>query len=265
MTLKGMKFFSIVVFAALTAGFAGEARGGWMQVDEGGAFVLISEGRVKFFTEDEDGMTIVSDLKSGEYMFVDNAARIYTRGSADRLCKGLAGVKAAKEMSTEHKGRIERMIGADKKGKAPKVSVKKAGSGGIIAGFRTEKYTVTSDGKLYEEVWITTDAALLKELNGPKGLSSLVAGMRKIEICLKDAYARAIGKSGAGKGMEVEDSKTYGELLKKGWLLRKIHYGHEGPVEREVLSMEKKKVSPSEFKPPSGYKEVPPRKIMVGF
>jgi len=150
--------------------------------------------------------------------------------------------KAKKNMPGEDQGKQK--SGRD----APQVSVMKEGDGGVIAGYSTVKYKVLTDGKLYEEVWLTSDPAVMKDLE-----SLFRTVMKKFEKCLF-----RVATVTDSLPLSVEESPEYKKIEQGGWQMRsKKNLGRGGPVTYEVVKLDKKDIPASEFEVPPGYKKVP--------
>ncbi len=238
-----MKLLKLSFVIAALAGFAVPAFAGWVQVDSEGATTLISEGMLKETSRGDDQYSIL-DARKGNIIFIDSKRKIYAKESIDDFCEAvITGMsKAKKNMPGENQGK-------QKSGKdAPQVSVMKEGDGGVIAGYSTLRYKVLTDGKLYEEVWLTSDPAVMKDL---ESLFSTV--MKKFEKCLF-----SVANVTDSLPLSVEESPEYKKMEQGGWQMKSKNYsGSGGPVTYEVVKLEKKDIPASEFEVPPGYKKVP--------
>jgi hypothetical protein len=109
-----------------------------------------------------------------------------------------------------------------------------------------------ADGKPYQELWLTTDAALIKEMG-----KLYAAVMKKISSCMDAASAMG------GSTPSVEDSPAYKEIEAAGWEMKSItHSEMGGSSSSEVVKLERKNIPSSEFAPPAGYKKVPLSQVM---
>ena len=83
-----------------------------------------------------------------------------------------------------------------------------------IAGLSTRKYRVLSDGTLYEELWLASDPALLREL---------------IVARAPETFGRMSGCLGtAGGAQRVEATEEYRRLYSEGWPLKAVFHGDGG-------------------------------------
>ncbi len=238
-----MKLLKLFFVIAAIVGFAAPVFGGWVQVDGEGATTLISEGMLKGTSGGDDQYSIL-DARKGNIMFVDPKRKVYSQESIDDFCKAVVtGMSQAKKtVPAEDKGKQK--AGKD----VPRVSVTKEGDGGAIAGYNTVKYKVLADGKLYEEVWLTSDPAVIKDLE-----SVFRTVMKKFEKCLSN-----LANVAESLALSVEETQEYRELERQGWQMRSKSYaGGRGPVTSEIVKLEKRDIPASEFEVPSGYKKVP--------
>ncbi|MCL4476432.1 MAG: DUF4412 domain-containing protein [Nitrospirae bacterium] len=238
-----MKLLELSFVIAAMLVFTVPAFAGWVQVDSEGVTTLISEGMLKQTSRGDDQYSIL-DTKKGNIIFIDSKRKAYSRESIDDFCKAVITEmsKAKKNMPGEDQGK-------QKGGKdAPKVSVMKGGDGGVVAGYSTVKYKVLADGKLYEEVWLTADPAVLKDLE-----SLFKTVMKKFEKCLS-----SVANVADSLPLAVEESPEYKKMEQAGWQMRsKSYFGGGQPATYEVIRLEKRDIPASEFEVPSGYKKVP--------
>ena len=246
-------FFILLAGFVLAAGMALPVHAGWVEVNSDGEKNMFSGGLFKNFTQGEDGWSLM-DMNNGTLTIVSNKRKTYTTGTMKEFCATMSGVQnqmmagmeqAMQGMTPEQRKMMEQMTGRGAKRPNPKVSIAKAGSGGVIAGFKTTKYTVSVDGRPSKEVWLTSHAALMKDL---KPYLSKILKMSDMSSC---------GMEGAGMmggEFNVENSDEYNKLMHKGYPLREKDI-LMGQV-REVTSMKRKSIPASEFAVPKGYKKM---------
>jgi len=126
--------------------------------------------------------------------------------------------------------------------KKQEVSFKKAGSGGKVAGWSTDKYEIYVDGKLYEEVWLVTDSSLVKDLT-------------KVDFKVFQEFSSCMADQPGG-GWDPENSPEYVKLMKKGWEVKSVSHGDVEQVSSDTVSLEKKDIPGSEFQVPANYRKV---------
>jgi len=136
-------------------------------------------------------------------------------------------------------------------GPPPTVTIERTGEVQPIAGLPARKFRVLSNGKLYEEVWLTTDAALLRELEMSKA---------------PDTFGRMSGcmASMAG-GSRPEGSDEFRKLYAEGWPLKVVYYGSSdgpGPVGMTVTKVEQHDIADRDFSPPAGFRAAPLNEVV---
>jgi hypothetical protein len=238
-----MKVLKVSFVIAAILGLTVPASAGWVQVDREGTTTLISEGMLKAASGGDDQYSIL-DAKKGHIIFVDPRRKAYSSESIDDFCEAVIVEMSKAKANTPGARQGTRMRGRD----APQVSVVKEGDGGVIAGYSTVKYKVLTEGKLYEEVWLTSDPVVMKDLE-----SLFRTVMKKFEKCLF-----GLANVTDSLPLAVEESPEYRTLERQGWQLRSRTYlGSGGPATSEVIRLEQKDVPASEFAIPPGYKKVP--------
>lgn len=215
------------------------ADAGWLLTDADGQTGALSKGRLRL-NEDYGGV-IMNAAKDKMIMF-DHSKKVCAVGTVAEFCKAMSGMmdKALGSMPPEQRAMVEQMMGGKKK-EAPKVVVTKEGSGGAIAGLETTKYKVTADGKLYEEVWLTTDKAVMDDYRPLTGFLSKFIG------CSASAAAMM--------GTLPEATPEYMKLYEMGFVLKSVSQDDERAVDNvSMQKLEKKDIPDSEFEPPAGYR-----------
>lgn len=254
MTMNRTGILRFLVLITVIVGLALPAQAGWVEVEKDGSRSFISEGRWKEVPGDKSEEWTIADINKGIMTFVDPKRKTYTQATPDEMCK--ANKKIAEDMrkglSPQERAMMKQMMGMQPK-KPPKVLVKKAGKGGVIAGFKTTKYIVTADGRPFSELWITTDASIMKFVTKYREKMRLFGD--KMIKCMA-----AMGGMYASVFDNPEFSPEYQKLTsEKGWVLREIKYLGEnlpGNVEIDIVKLEKRKIPESEFQLPAGYKKL---------
>ncbi len=224
-------FVLVFLFAACVPAWAG-----WVLVEKGGEKSLISQGRIKAVPKDASEGWSVMDFKKGQILIVDLQKKTYAQASLDQFCTAMQKIVA----------HIRAMMGkaGQEKQKAKKVEIVKQGPGGKIAGFNTEKYKVLANGKLHEEVWLTTEPEFVKDFD-PAMLNKMLGCATEQE--------------------DIESSPVYQKMVASGWLVRSIYYNNGNADTRtDVVKIAKQDVAESEFKVPQGYKKITVDKILMG-
>jgi hypothetical protein len=198
---------------------------------------------------------------AGELVTLFNSQeRVYVSGSAEEFCAGIDEMmqdmaasippeqkammeKMMANMPPEERAAMERMMGvAGTQPPPPVVSIKQAGNGGKVAEWDTVKYQVNADDRLYEEVWIVNDSAIMKE-------------MGKVNFAFFQSFSACMSGLEGG-AQDVENSPEYTELLKQGWQVKSVSHGDVEQYGSDTVSLEQQAVPESEFKVNSSYRKV---------
>jgi hypothetical protein len=128
-------------------------------------------------------------------------------------------------------------------GPPPRVTVERTAETQTIAGLAARKYRVLANDKLYEELWLTTDTALLRELDLGKA---------------PDTFGRMFACMVGGGSDRVETSTEYRQVYAQGWPLKAVYHGDGGAAGRSLVTrVEKRDVPEPEFAPPAGFRAAP--------
>jgi len=245
---KVLTIISVFTTALLTTPVPANA--GWILTEEDGSKTVISEGKIKNVPGEGDEVASVMDTNTNTILIFNSRLHTYAVGSMNEMCAEVKALqdKAMENMTPEDRKMMEQMASEGAKGAAPKVSIGKSGKGGNMSGYETEKYAVTVDGAPYGEIWIATDAALLKDLGAQRDKMAKMGS--EMSSCM------SMGMDTQG----VEDSPEYMALEKKG-IITKETVGED--VMTHIVSIEKANVPDSEFQTPNGYKKVPFAELMM--
>jgi hypothetical protein len=242
---------------ALLLLLAPAAHAGWVVLDESGDQTLISRGRLKLAPQKAAGHSMVIDVGQARMWIADAGRRVYWEGTVEEYCEAMRGTmaeidkqmaEAMKNMPPAQREQMQQMMrqmgrggGA---GPAPTVTIERTGDTETIAGLPTRKYRVLADGKLHQELWLTTDTALLRELE--LGRAS-------------DTFGRMFGcMAGMGGGERVETSAEYRGIYAQGWPLKAIHHAEgKGGARSTVARVEQRDIPDREFAAPAGFRAVP--------
>jgi hypothetical protein len=239
------------------------AEAGWLFVDEGGNQTSLSRGRLKMAPKEAQGMAMSLDIGRARMWVADAGRKTYWEGTVEEYCQAMrttmSGAMAdmekqmaesMKDMPPAQREQMQQMMknmrgGGAQAGPAPKVIIEKTNEVTKIAGLSARKFRVLSDGKLYEEMWLTTDPALLRELEMTKA---------------PDTFGRMSGCMAAmAGGPRPEASDEFRKLYSEGWPLKVIYHGDggTGPAGTTVMKVEQRTIAETEFAPPAGYKTAP--------
>ncbi len=226
----------ILLVFLLTLLAVSTAWAGWEQVDQDGNRTLLSNGRIKNVTQAGDEVWFVMDLNKGEIMMINAAVKAYASGTIEEYCGFMKNLRESMMAKMKEMGLPQADMAV------PEVQVKKAGDGGQIAGFKTIRYEIMADGELVEELWLTEDAGVMKEMGSPEAIG-------KIAAC--------------GGGLGYEASPDYLAATARGWEMKSVsHEGGETEIMTLVTSLEKKDIPEAEFQPPSGFRKVDFKQVM---
>jgi len=227
----------ILVVSLMMVKGAPDAFAGWVQAELSGDMTYFSEGKVKSTSGEDDSWSVI-DGSSRTITMVSPGKKSYAVLTVDELCAFIS--KMMSGMTAEQKAMFEAM---KKEQHSKGFKMKKAGPGGKVAGYSTDKYRIDAGDARSMEVWVSTD----------KNLNSVYRKLTKKAKPLMDKMASCSAMGGGG--MEVENSKEYRKLEEKGWVLKRVAKGKVGS-ETEVEKIEQKEIPASEFKVPAGYKKV---------
>jgi hypothetical protein len=221
---------------------------GWVMTEADNSIIYISDSWIKANTNEEEmqDITFMFNASRNMIVMIDDANERYASGSGEDYCNAMKSMRDEmnKNMPPDQLKMMEDMINQQKAQPAPKVTVTK-GDGEEIAGYQTDKYSVFSNGVLFEEKWITSDPSLKNLLDIIKKTQELTS---KIVIC-------GVPDDSFLKG-SPEFSTEYRKLEVTGVELKSISYESGNPdTQTDVVSLEKEDIPSSEFEVPDGYIE----------
>ncbi len=231
--------WSLLIALAALLGMVMPADAGWVMLEQNGNKTLISNGRLKGTSA---GVSSIFNGPKKEIIFIHDGQNIYWRGTVDDYCSSLATMleQMIKEMPEEQRKMTQQMMSKENQSPDHKVSVVKNGDGETIAGLKTMKYRVMVDGELFEEVWLATNASLMRDYE------PLVPILQKFSSCL------------GSMNMEFtpEKSADYQKLWETGFQLKSVRYAFGSPkTETDVVKTEKADIPDKEFEVPAGYQQ----------
>jgi hypothetical protein len=233
---------------AVTCAVLTPAHAGWVMTESNGNVTHVANGMMKSVWE--SGSVILKGT-DGTIVMIDDQRRMYTASDIEEFCETAGSMfeKVMENIPPEQREMMKQMMGGESGGPPPDVVVVKEGAGGKIAGFETDKYTVSVDGDLYEEVWVATDEELLKDF-GP--LTRMIADFMGCSLSIA-----AMG------GTPPEATEEYLKLMETGLMLKVERHDEDAPgTATDVTALVKADVPESTFEIPSGYRKVEYMELM---
>lgn len=258
--------------------FTVTANAGWVMEDSEGSTTYIGKDKIKSeYTNEGISISHIIDVNKGLITMVDKNRKIYGTGTPDEYCnatrsfgkemqeQAMAGLSPEqRKMMEEQMKQLQQMSKSAPMENMPKpvVSIKRTGSNDVIAGHKTDKYTVNVDGDKYQDIWIASDISMDDEMKKLR-LDKFQLMQKRMDKCM-DA-----SKEEMGMMADPLDSPEYKKLTEKGFVMKEVYHtgGFSGPAgdeTTEVVRLEKKSISSSEFKIPAGYKKVPVKDLFKG-
>ena len=265
-----LSFFLLSAFFVFTM----TAYAGWVMEDTDGATTHLGKGMIKAEYHDE-GLNFVHMINAnkGLITMVDKNRKIFGSGTPDEYCNAtksfanemqeqmMAGLPPEqRKMMQEQMKQLQQMPKSEPMENMPKpvVSIKKAGNSDVIAGHKTDKYTVNVDGDKYQDIWIASDISMDDEMK-KLGIDKFNLITKRMEKCMESS------EGDMGMLADPLDSPEYKKLSEKGFVMREVYYtgasGPRGDEKTEVTRLERKSISASEFKIPTDYKKVPIKEL----
>ena len=232
--------WSVLMAVAVVFWLVIPADAGFVMVEQNGETTLISKGRIKNASE---GIVFIVNGPGDEMIFINDNQKTYSRGTTDEYCDSLNAnfEQMMKGVPEEQRKMMEQMMAQVKETSGQDVSIVKLGDGGTIAGYKTVKYKVLAGGELFKEIWLTLDSSLMKEYK------SLMPVLKKFNSCTNRMEMES----------SPENTPEYQKLSEAGFELKSVRYESGNPEpETDVVQLKKKTIPESEFKVPSGYKQV---------
>jgi hypothetical protein len=234
------------------------AHAGWVISDESGDQTLVSRGRLRMAPRKAEGHSMMLDVSRARMWVARNDRRAYWEGPVDDYCQAIRGTMAAvdkqlaeamKDLPPDQRQQMMammRQMGRPVPGApapAPRVTIERTAETEIIAGLTARKYRVLADGRLYEELWLTTDGALLRELDLARA---------------PDTFGRMFACMVGGGSDRVETSAEYRTVYAQGWPLKAVYHGEGGGLRRSAVTrVEQRDIPEREFTPPAGFRPAP--------
>jgi Domain of unknown function (DUF4412) len=243
----------LLLAVALLTAAAAEA--GWLIVDDRGDQTLVSRGRLRIAGGQGDGQVMVLDLGRARVWVADTGRSLYWDGTVEEYCQGLRTIMPSpeeqlaerlKDLPADQRAQVEELLKKRARGGAavpPRVAVERTGETETIAALPTRKYRVLVDGALYEELWLTTEAALVGELELGRA---------------PDTFGRMFACMAGSGATRPEATAEYRQLFGQGWPLKAVYHGDgAGTLRTLVTRVEKRDIPERDFTPPAGFTKAP--------
>ena len=160
------------------------------------------------------------------FVAIDRNSKSYWKGTPEQFCKDMDEFRKMMEAQMASMPPEYRPVPMDKRN----VMQKKLGSKSI-AGFNAKGYVFFADGIQRGEVWVSSDPGLSGIINFEKSLDSSAKDMSCFDNMASDS---------------LDGASLYKKTVENQFILKEPG--------RQVVSVEKKVVSPAHFNVPSGYK-----------
>jgi len=236
--------------------FIQPSRAGWVEQDRYTGTMYISErGLIKNVPSGRRTVWTIMDFQRGEVTMVNPRSRTYTVIRPENFCAEISAIRNSMLAGMPPKKRaiMERMMGSAKDKPAPRVRITRKEPGGVIAGYETTKYSVRVNGWAYKYVWLAPKAPVMKDMH--RFLARSTQMNAQMQACT------ALGP--ASEGPPPEGSKAYLDLALRGWIMKEENID-KNRVEKEVITLKKKNLTPSDFRVPAAYRKISIREMMGG-
>lgn len=243
------RVIKIVLAFVITISFVSYGFCGLVITENDGTKAFVSNGKIKSISDDPEEEQMIFKLQEGTITVLNHQEKTASQGTIDEYCslmKKMSEVmnqgmrQMMEQMKEQGMSEMPSYLSDAGHTSVEEVVVKMVGSGGSVAGYDTEKYQVYADEKLYEEVWISKNEKLSKEIGNMEMLA-------RFEACASQMMG----------DKTVEASSEYQKLIKSGWMLKSISY-QDGDTETivDVRMIEEKSIPDSEFEIPAGYEKI---------
>lgn len=208
------------------------------------ATTRISQGRVRI--TQPSTITVQDQVKQRFTIFVSDR-NTYWSGTVDEYVAEINADRRAAKPGANLTKKERKKVAAAKRPKKPpldvanlpKITIRKFDEHAKIAGYETTLYQVDSNGKRFQEIWMT-DAINMKDDLDPKRYNEY---QLKLSAMMRGAAAPSFNA--------LYRSPEYLTLMQSGFPLKTTIYHIAGSYTREVRSITKADVSDGDFELPS--------------
>jgi hypothetical protein len=206
------------------------------------ATMRVSQGRVRL--TQPNAVSVQDCVKERFTLFIPDR-NVYWSGTLDQYVAevrpNLAKPKPTPDVASSRKPRSGKSR-AD--APPPAIVVRKTDEHAKIGGRDTVKYIIESNGRLFQELWVTTEVNIKDDLD-PK---RYIACQQKLATVMRGASAADFGA--------LYRSPDYLALTASGYPMKTVVHHRAGTFTREVRSIGRADVPDSDFDIPAGAEKV---------
>ena len=228
--------------------------------------ILLIQDNKMLFKDTTNNVSTLFDFDRDQMIVLDHNGQTFTVIDPKAFVKAIEDyTKEVKRMRQKHleslppeqREMVEKMIkkreletGKNGTGKIV-ISIKNTGVSENISGYKASKYEVFHNDKLNEELWLTNDLNIQKELDLKK-MSNLMTEFKKVNKRLGDDTV-------------VNEDAFINLFANGGFPLKTVDrsFGETVYIE-EVVDIRKEDIPADNFKLPSGYKEKSVNELLKG-
>ena len=228
--------------------------------------ILLIQDNKMLFKDTTNNVSTLFDFDRDQMIVLDHNGQTFTVIDPKAFVKAIEDyTKEVKRMRQKHleslppeqREMVEKMIkkrelesGKNGTGKIV-ISIKNSGVSENISGYKASKYEVFHNDELNEELWLTNDLNIQKELDLKK-MSNLMTEFKKVNKRL-------------GNDTIVNEDAFINLFANGGFPLKTVDrsFGETVYIE-EVVDIRKEDIPADNFKLPSGYKEKSVNELLKG-
>jgi hypothetical protein len=139
---------------------------------------------------------------------------------------------------------------ADQPNMKVKVKIERTSDKKDIAGYDATRYKIYTDGVLYQELWVTEDVDVYKEID----MKKMNDFQFKVNETLSSLYS--------GKDASVESSLEYQKIFERGYPLKTIQFLGPNQAIIEVVSAKEIGIADSEFEVAKSFSKATLQEVM---
>jgi hypothetical protein len=209
---------------------------------------------------------IVINYDNNRVFIADRGRQIYWTGKIDGYINGIRNSvsrakakmqESLKNMTAEQRQGIEndmknqgRSLNGEIEQPTRGVRIEKTSEEQIIAGYRATKYRILLDERAYQEVWISEDVSIFKDID-----------MKKTQD-FQNRVNEALGSLYSGRSTGIERTLEYQRLFERGYPLKIVHVVGQDKGIIEVIGAKETYINDREFDIPDGYRTTTLEEIM---